>query len=166
MTGGDLDRDRRVSIRPSSNRIGFSSLDFRLGFRMLGRYPGLTIVGGLAMAFAIWVGATTFEFINQVVSPNMPLRGGDRVVTIRVWNADRSQEESARAYDFHLWQGELRSFEEFGAYRVRRSTLAVGIPPRARAAPVWPGAGRRRHIARRAARHGTGPRSVAAAVCG
>ena len=37
-----------------------SWLDFKLGFRMLVRYPGLTIVGGLAMAFAIWVGSATF----------------------------------------------------------------------------------------------------------
>ena len=37
------------------------SLDFKLGGRMLVKYPGLTIVGGLAMAFAIWVGAVVFE---------------------------------------------------------------------------------------------------------
>ena len=43
-----------------------SWLDFKLGFRMLGRYPGLTIVGGLAMAFAIWVGAGAFEVLRQV----------------------------------------------------------------------------------------------------
>jgi ABC-type antimicrobial peptide transport system permease subunit len=30
--------------------------DIKLGGRMLVKYPGLTIVGGLAMAFAIWVG--------------------------------------------------------------------------------------------------------------
>jgi putative ABC transport system permease protein len=126
MTGGDLDRDRRISMFNGGNRIGFSWLDFRLGFRMLGRYPGLTIVGGLAMAFAIWVGATTFEFINQVVSPNMPLRGGDRVVTIRLWNAEQSQEENNTPYDFQLWRRDLRSFEELGAYRVRRSNLAIG----------------------------------------
>src|SRR5215213_3276112 len=31
------------------------SLDMKLGFRMLVKYPGLTIIGGLAMAFSIWV---------------------------------------------------------------------------------------------------------------
>jgi hypothetical protein len=35
--------------------LGGLSLDLRLGARMLVKYPGLTIVGGLAMAFAIWV---------------------------------------------------------------------------------------------------------------
>ena len=28
--------------------IRFSALDFKLGLRMLARYPGLTVVGGLA----------------------------------------------------------------------------------------------------------------------
>ena len=55
-------------------RIRFSLLDFKLGGRMLARYPGLTVVGGLAMAFAIWVGAGTFEFLNQVVNPTLPFR--------------------------------------------------------------------------------------------
>src|SRR5687767_11190037 len=32
------------------------SLDFRLGVRVLRKYPGLTLVGGLAMAFAIATG--------------------------------------------------------------------------------------------------------------
>ena len=32
------------------------SLDLKLGLRMLVKYPGLTVVGGLAMAFGIWFG--------------------------------------------------------------------------------------------------------------
>ena len=35
---------------------GFSWLDFKLGFRMLLRYPGLTVVAGVAIAFAIAAG--------------------------------------------------------------------------------------------------------------
>ena len=37
-----------------SDRLRFSLLDFKLGVRMLVRYPGLTIVGALAMAFRHW----------------------------------------------------------------------------------------------------------------
>ena len=37
------------------------NLDFRLGVRMLVKYPGLTIIGGLAMAFAILAGRIVFE---------------------------------------------------------------------------------------------------------
>jgi hypothetical protein len=35
-------------------RLPISLLDFKRGLRMLVRYPALTVVGGLAMAFAIW----------------------------------------------------------------------------------------------------------------
>ena len=53
--------------------VGGMSLDFKLGLRMLGRYPGLTIVGGLAIAFAVCIGAGTFEFMSQVFHPKLPL---------------------------------------------------------------------------------------------
>jgi hypothetical protein len=43
---------------------------------MLARYPGLTLVGGLAIAFAIWIGAGTFELATQVVRPTIPLPEG------------------------------------------------------------------------------------------
>src|SRR5688572_32163233 len=35
--------------------LGGWPMDLRLGGRLLVKYPGLTIVGGVAMAFAIWV---------------------------------------------------------------------------------------------------------------
>lgn len=62
---------------------GISWLDFKLGARMLVKYPGLTPVGGLAIAFAIWVGAGAFEFVTQVLHPTLPLDGGDRIVGIQ-----------------------------------------------------------------------------------
>src|SRR5918994_2929721 len=59
--------------------LGGLTLDLKLGFRMLVKYPGLTVVGGLAMAFAIWVGAVAFQMVMLFVSPNLPLPGGDRI---------------------------------------------------------------------------------------
>ena len=35
--------------------------DYKLGFRMLLKYPGLTLAGGLALAIAIGVGAGWYE---------------------------------------------------------------------------------------------------------
>ena len=66
-------RDRR---RGGLMRMGLSWLDFKLGFRMLSRYPMLTVVGSLAMAVAIGVGAGTFEVITRVTDPSLPLRAG------------------------------------------------------------------------------------------
>ena len=63
-------RDRRRGLLAA--RV--SMLDFRLGVRMLRRYPGLTIVGGLAMAFAIAVGTAVFAFINQFLPDDAATR--------------------------------------------------------------------------------------------
>jgi len=51
---------------------GFS-LDLKLGVRMLVKYPGLTVVGGLAMAFGIWFGAVTFHMFGILTSTKLPL---------------------------------------------------------------------------------------------
>ena len=44
-------------------------MDLKLGGRMLVKYPGLTIVGGLAMAFAIWVGIVIFQVVGLFTHP-------------------------------------------------------------------------------------------------
>ena len=56
---------------------GFS-LDLKLGGRMLVKYPGLTIVGGLAMAFAICVGTVIFAVLTMLIYPTLPLPAGER----------------------------------------------------------------------------------------
>ena len=97
-------------------RPGMSTLDFKLGLRMLIRYPGLTALGGLALAFAIFVGAGMFEFLAQVAYPRVPLPDGDRIVGIRLWDTYDSDGESRVAWDFVRWQDEVRSLEHLGAY--------------------------------------------------
>lgn len=62
------------------------SLDLKLGFRMLVKYPGLTVFGGLALAFAIGAGAGTFESINRVIDPTLPLPDGERIVGLSYWD--------------------------------------------------------------------------------
>src|SRR6185436_20278026 len=42
-------------------------MDLKLGGRMLVKYPGLASVGGLAMAFAIWVGIVIFQVVSLFV---------------------------------------------------------------------------------------------------
>jgi putative ABC transport system permease protein len=66
-------------LRPVDG-LRVSWLDVKLGFRMLVKYPGLTLVGGLAMAFGIWVGAVTFELVRMSARPTIPLDEGDRIV--------------------------------------------------------------------------------------
>ena len=94
-----------------------SWLDVKLGVRMLVKYPGLTLVGGLAMAFAIWVGAGTFEFVTQVLRPTLPLPQGDRVVGIRNWDLAANRVDARALHDFVTWREELRTVREIGAFR-------------------------------------------------
>ena len=69
-------------------------MDLRLGGRMLVKYPGLTIVGGMAMAFAIWVGIVIFQVVGLFVHPTLPLPQGARLVEIRSMDvAENVQEE-------------------------------------------------------------------------
>jgi putative ABC transport system permease protein len=57
--------------------------DLRLAVRMLIKYKGLTLVGGLAMAVAIGIGATAFEVFGEMLSPALPFEEGDRVVAVQ-----------------------------------------------------------------------------------
>jgi predicted permease len=110
------------------------SLDFRLGFRLLLKYPGLTLVGGLAMAFAIAVGAGAFEFVKQLVDPALPLDGGNRIVALRNRDARTGGVHAQSLHDFAAWREGLRSVEELGAYRSLERNLAA---PGVQAEPVY-----------------------------
>lgn len=92
------------------------SLDVRLGTRMLVTYPGLTLVGGLAMAFGIWFGAVSFEMFGVVTSTKLPLPDGDRIVRIQNWDAMAQQGEDRVVYDYQFWRA-ARSITDAGAYR-------------------------------------------------
>ena len=96
--------------------LGSVQLDLKLGLRMLVKYPGLTLVGGLAMAFGVWFGAVTFQMFGIFSSSELPLPGGDRIVRIMYWNAKTLQDEDPVLYDYQLWSS-ARSITDFGAYR-------------------------------------------------
>ena len=107
-------------------RIGLSWLDFKVGFRMLSRYPMLTVVGSLAMAVAIGVGAGTFEVITRVTNPSLPLPGGDRIVGLNYWNRAESGARPPSSYDVLNWREGLRTLEDIGAFRLVQRNLMVG----------------------------------------
>ncbi len=103
------------------------SLDLKLGGRMLVKYPGLTIVGGLAMAFAICVGAVVFEVLTPFIHPTLTLPAGDRIVQIRNWDVAANRAEPRALYDFIAWRNGLRSVSEIGAWRdVTRNLIVAG----------------------------------------
>ena len=97
--------------------LGGLRLDLKLGGRMLVKYPGLTIIGGLAMAFAIWFGAVAFEMVMLFISPTLPLPGGDRIVHLRNWDVQVNKKEPRTLYDFIVWRQAMRSVTDFGAWQ-------------------------------------------------
>ncbi len=95
--------------------IRFSALDFKVGLRILARYPGLTAVGTLAIAVAIALGALYFEALSKWQNPSLPLPDAERVVTLGAWDASRSSPESRILHDFAAWRSELTSLDLVGA---------------------------------------------------
>lgn len=103
------------SLVARERTLRFSSLDFKLGLRMLARYPGLTVVGVLAIAVAIALGAVYFEAVNKWQNPELPVREPNRIVSIRNWDANELRIEGRALYDFANWRRELETVENLGA---------------------------------------------------
>ncbi len=99
--------------------------DLKIGGRMLVKYPGLTIVGGVAMAFAIWVGIVIFQVVGLFVHPTLPLPEGARLVEIRSMDVAASVQEEQILHDFLEWRQSLRSLTEVGAWRDSSRNLIV-----------------------------------------
>ena len=51
-----------------------ASLDARLAVRMLAKHRGLAVVGTVAMAVAIAIGASAFEIVGVILRPALPVR--------------------------------------------------------------------------------------------
>jgi putative ABC transport system permease protein len=100
--------------------------DYRLGLRMLLKYPGLTLAGGLALAIAIGIGAGWYDVWGKVLTPTIPLPEGDRLVLIETRNTMTNEREPRVLRDFLEWRGGLQTIEELGAYRTHTRNLVVG----------------------------------------
>jgi putative ABC transport system permease protein len=103
----------------------FSWLDFKVGFRMLARYPGLTLVGTAAIAVAIALGAVYFEGVNKFLNPRLPIRDGDRVVSILYWDANAFAPEGQLLHDFAIWREQVKTVDHLGAAIVFERNLAA-----------------------------------------
>jgi len=96
-------------------QIRFSWLDFKVGLRMLARYPGLTVVGTVAIAVAIALGSLYFEAINKWQNPRLPIRDAGRVVSILNWDAAQLRTDERSLHDFAIWRQQAKTIEQMGA---------------------------------------------------
>jgi putative ABC transport system permease protein len=100
--------------------------DYKLGLRMLVKYPGLTIAGGLALAIAIAVGAGWYDFMGDFWRPRLPFPDGDRIVEVEMRNSASGDDERRIAHDLAGWRRDARSIHLLGAYRTIERNLILG----------------------------------------
>src|SRR6185436_11327485 len=93
----------------------FSWLDFKVGVRILARYPGLTLVGTVAIAVAITLGTLYFEAVNKWQHPRLPIPDADRVISIRNWDVNAFSAEGRLLNDFATWREQVRTVDHLGA---------------------------------------------------
>lgn len=100
------------------HRLGWfrvSWLDVKVGVRMLARYPGLTLVGTLTMAFAIALGTLYFEGLHKFENPRLPVRDATRVISIVDWDAGKGRPDEQALYDFTIWRDQVKTVDDLGA---------------------------------------------------
>src|SRR5688500_14126852 len=120
-------RTLRHAHRDRAGVPGLEALlfDLKVGGRMLVKYPGLTIVGGLAMAFAIWIGIISFQVVGLCTNPTLPLSQGARRVEVRNMDVAATDEETRNVHDFLEWRQSLRSLTDIGAWRNSSRNLVI-----------------------------------------
>ena len=102
------------------------SLDVRLALRLLVKHLGLTVVGTVALAFAICSGIVAFEFYTQFLHPSLPLQGGDRIVGFVKIDTATAGERLPTLHDFVAWRDALKSVQDLAAYRDRTWNVIIG----------------------------------------
>ena len=95
-----------------------SWLDWKLGARLLLKYPALTIIGGLSLAGAIAIGAVGIEVAGELLYKRLPFDEGGRVVRLETQDAAASRVEPRVLHDFAIWRRSLKTVVELGAARV------------------------------------------------
>jgi len=98
--------------------MNLSALDFKLGLRMLRRYPGITAIGTVAMAVAIALGMLYFEGLNKALHPTLPVADGERIIAIRHFDSAKRETEGRALHDFAIWRTQVRAIDHLGAAQV------------------------------------------------
>ena len=105
---------------------GISSLDWKLGARLLLKYPALTIIGGLSLAAAIAIGVVGMEVAGELLYKRLPFDGGARIVRLETQDTATSRVEPRVLHDFAIWQRSLRTVTELGAARLSERNVLTG----------------------------------------
>ncbi|MEO7272273.1 MAG: ABC transporter permease [Vicinamibacterales bacterium] len=103
-----------------------SWLDWKLGARLLVKYPALTIIGGLSLTAAIAMGAVGIEVADELLYKRLPFPEGSRVVRLETQDVAASRVEPRVLHDFATWRGSLKTVVELSAARVSERNVLTG----------------------------------------
>src|SRR5262245_23830090 len=106
-------------------RIEALAPDVKVAWRLLARYPLLTLVACIVMAFGLAVSVSGLEVRTQITNPTLPLQEGSRLVGLRHWDIRRDTPSALTYADFAAWHGRLQAFEALGAARLVERNLTV-----------------------------------------
>lgn len=101
-------------------------LDIKLGLRMLRKSWGLTTIGGLAMAVAMFIALAVFTFLELSVGGTLPLDEGERIVAARVVDANDGRRLDLPLHELDRWRATVRSLVDLGAYQTVERNRSVG----------------------------------------
>jgi putative ABC transport system permease protein len=107
-------------------KTGISWLDFKLGLRMLSKYPGLTIIGGSSLAAAIAIGSVGIEVAGELLYSRLPFDEGERVVSIETRDMETARVEPRVLHDFATWRESLETITELGAALLVERNVLTG----------------------------------------
>jgi putative ABC transport system permease protein len=122
-----LDERRRQRHR----RFGplFSALDVVLAWRMLLRYPGLSLVAVMGIAVGIAIASGAYAIMSTISNPMVPLDEGDRVVSLVNWDASTSNRDRRMVHDFTQWRAMTTLVDVSITRTVQRTLMISGRPP-------------------------------------
>src|SRR5688500_9744478 len=106
-----------------------SRMDFKLGARMLAKYPALSLIGGAGLAVGVAIGAGFFAFLYSLLYATLPVEGGERIVALENWDIDANDEMRRSMHELLIWQREMKTVGEIGAFRtIARNVTFAGGP--------------------------------------
>lgn len=121
--------ERRRHRQVLHTNVLFSRLDFLLAWRMMLRYPGLSIVAIFGMTIGIGIAVGGFAILSTMSDARLPFDEGDRIVSIRNTDAVTGHREQRSLHDLVAWRG-LTSVEDVGVTRtIRRNLMLEGRAP-------------------------------------
>ena len=90
-------------------------LDLKLGARTLAKYPVLTLASVLALTVALALAASWFQFMTNLVTPDLPLPGSERIVQVVTRDVSVAANRSSSLYDFERWRDEVSTIDGLSA---------------------------------------------------